>query len=303
MLRFHTCDVFTDRPFHGNPLAIVLDADGLSPAQMQTIAREFNLSETIFVQAPMNPAHTARVRIFFPTAEIPFAGHPTIGCAIHLAEAMAQGDFDQTLVLEEEAGLVPVRVWRRDGRTMAEFVAPVVPHAVTDAMDHSAALDPARLSVALGLDRANIGFGAHAPGLWQGGPRFLYVPVANLDSLARARPIEPAWSAQMQAGGVDSIYLYTPGVDCDYRARMFSPTAGIPEDPATGSASALLAAQLLAAGALPAGETRLTLHQGVEMGRPSVIGLTACVSDNALTQVRIAGTAVPVSDGRIRSPA
>ncbi len=303
MLRFHTCDVFTDIPFHGNPLAIVLDADGLSPAQMQTIAREFNLSETIFVEAPMNPAHTARVRIFFPTAEIPFAGHPTIGCAIHLAEAMAEGDFDQTLVLEEEAGLVPVRVWRREGRTTAEFVAPVVPHAVTDAMDHRAALDPARLAVALGLDRLDIGFGTHAPGLWQGGPRFLYVPVANLDSLARARPIEPAWSAQMQAGGVDSIYLYTPGVDCDYRARMFSPTAGIPEDPATGSASALLAAQLLAAGALPAGETRLTLHQGVEMGRPSVIGLTACVSDTALTQVRIAGTAVPVSDGRIRSPA
>ncbi|TAG15225.1 MAG: PhzF family phenazine biosynthesis protein, partial [Rhodobacterales bacterium] len=128
MLSFHTCDVFTDRAFQGNPLAIVLGADGLTTAQMQTIAREFNLSETIFVQAPANPAHTARVRIFFPTAEIPFAGHPTIGCAIHLAEAMAPpGDYAMSLVLEEEAGLVPVQVWRKAGRTRAEFVAPVVP--------------------------------------------------------------------------------------------------------------------------------------------------------------------------------
>ncbi|TAG11902.1 MAG: PhzF family phenazine biosynthesis protein, partial [Rhodobacterales bacterium] len=143
---------------------------------------------------------------------------------------------------------------------------------------------------------------AHLPGLWQGGPRFLYVPVASLDALSRARPLQPGWSAQMQAGGVDSMYVYTPGVDCDYRARMFSPTAGIPEDPATGSASAILAAQLLASGALAEGETRLTLHQGVEMGRPSVIGLTARVTGKALTEVRIAGEAVPISEGRIRVP-
>ncbi len=303
MLPFHTCDVFTDRAFHGNPLAIVLKADGLTPAQMQTIAREFNLSETIFVQAPANPAHTARVRIFFPTAEIPFAGHPTIGCAIHLAEAMeSAGDYSRLLVLEEEAGLVPVQVWRKAGRTTAEFVAPVVPHAVSDASDRAAALDPVRLAAALGLDAGEIGFAAHRPGLWQGGPRFLYVPVAGLDSLARARPLQPGWSAQMQAGGVDSMYVYAPGLDCDYRARMFSPTAGIPEDPATGSASAILAAQLIASGALAEGETRLTLHQGVEMGRPSVIGLTARVTGTALSEVRIAGEAVPISEGRIRVP-
>ncbi len=281
----------------------MLDADGLTVAQMQTLAREFNLSETIFVMRPANPDHTARVRIFFPTAEIPFAGHPTIGCAIHLAEAMApKGDYTQSLVLEEEAGLVPVRVWRSGGRVMAEFVAPVVPHAVTGAADAAAALDPARVAAALGLAVGEIGFDAHRPGLWQGGPRFLYVPVASLDTLARARPMEPAWSAQMQAAGVDSMYLYTPGTDCDFRARMFSPTAGIPEDPATGSASAILAAQLLASGALEDGETRLTLHQGVEMGRPSQIGLTTVVKGKALTDVRIQGGAVPVSEGLIRPP-
>jgi trans-2,3-dihydro-3-hydroxyanthranilate isomerase len=303
MLTFHTCDVFTDRPFAGNPLAIVLGADDLTPAQMQTLAREFNLSETIFVQRPRNPSHTARVRIFFPTAEIPFAGHPTIGCAIHLASAMGgDGDFDRTLVLEEEAGLVPVRVTRRDGRVRAEFVAPVVPHAVTDAADRNRALDPARLSLALGLTPDEIGFGGHRPGLWQGGPRFLYAPVASLAALGRARPMEPVWSEQMQAAGVDSIYLYTPGTDCDYRARMFSPTAGIPEDPATGSASAILAAQLLASGALAEGETRLTLHQGVEMGRPSVIGMIARVVAGRLDQVRIAGSAAAIGEGRVRVP-
>jgi trans-2,3-dihydro-3-hydroxyanthranilate isomerase len=302
MLEFHTCDVFTDRAFAGNPLAIVLGADALTPRQMQTLAREFNLSETIFVQAPANPAHTARVRIFFPTAEIPFAGHPTIGCAIHLAKAMGDGDFDRSLVLEEEAGLVPVRVRRQGTEVKAEFLAPVIPHAVTDAPDLARALDPARLAAALGLTTTDIGFGTHQPGLWQGGPRFLYAPVASLDALSRARPQEPVWSEQMRAAGVDSIYLYTRGVGSDYQARMYSPTAGIPEDPATGSASAILAGQLLASGALDHGATRLTLHQGVEMGRPSVIGLTAVVSGGRLTEVRIAGGAVPVSQGRVRVP-
>jgi trans-2,3-dihydro-3-hydroxyanthranilate isomerase len=303
MLTFQTCDVFTDRPFAGNPLAIVLGADDLTPAQMQTLAREFNLSETIFVQRPQNPAHTARVRIFFPTAEIPFAGHPTIGCAIHLALAMGgEGDFDRHLVLEEEAGLVPVHVWRRGSDVRAEFVAPVLPQDVTDAPDRRAALSRTRLALALGLQQTEIGFGRHRPGLWQGGPRFLYAPVSSLAVLARAQPTQPHWSAQMRAAGVDSIYLYTPGQDCDYRARMFSPTAGIPEDPATGSASAILAAQLLTAGALGEGETRLTLHQGVEMGRPSEIGLTAVVSGQALTEVRIKGGAVPISQGRVRAP-
>ena len=299
MLTFHTCDVFTDRAFAGNPLAIVLGADDLTPAQMLTLAREFNLSETIFVQRPVNPAHTARVRIFFPTAEIPFAGHPTIGCAIHLATAMAEpGDFDARIVLEEEAGLVPVRVWRQGAATKAEFTAPVVPHAVPD----GTIAGPDQMAAALGLAAADIGFGAHRPGLWQGGPRFLYAPVASLDALARARPMEPAWSQVIRAAGVDSIYLYTKGGDCDYRARMFSPTAGIPEDPATGSASAILAAQLLASGILTEGETRLTLRQGVEMGRPSEIGLTIVLRAGKLDQVRVAGSAVPVASGQICVP-
>ena len=297
MLPFHTLDVFTDRPFSGNPLAVVLEAGALSPAQMQTLAREFNLSETIFVQPPRDPAHRARVRIFFPTAEIPFAGHPTIGCAILLAEQdHGAGDFETTLVLEEVAGLVPVRVSRTGDRTTAEFTAPVLPHAAPGTAD------PVLIACALDLGAGDLGFGAHRPAIWQGGPRFLYVPVASLAALGRARPIEPHWSALMQAAGVDSAYLYTPGDEVDFRARMFSPTAGIPEDPATGSASAILAAQLLAAGAIGPGETRLTLREGVEMGRPSDIGLTIRADADGLTEVCVAGTAVRIAEGRIALP-
>ena len=294
MIPFHTLDVFTETPFAGNPLAVVQGADGLTTAQMQTIAREFNLSETIFVMAPRDPAHTARVRIFFPTAEIPFAGHPTIGCAILLAEQAHEGDFSATITLEEEAGLVPVAVTRQGGRIVAELTAPVLPYPA------GGTPDPALLAAA--LDLAPEDLSPHAPGVHEGGPRFLYAPVASLDALARARVVEPHWSRLIAAHGVDSAYLYAKGEDCDFRARMFSPTAGIPEDPATGSASAILAAQLLANGAVTDGTTTLTLHQGVEMGRPSTLRLTIEAARGTLTAVRIAGSAVRIGEGRLRLP-
>jgi trans-2,3-dihydro-3-hydroxyanthranilate isomerase len=297
MLEFRTLDVFTTQPFTGNPLAVVLGADGLTTAQMQTIAREFNLSETIFVMAPRDPAHRAKVRIFFPTAEIPFAGHPTIGCAVLLASMDAGlGDFERHMALEEEAGLVPVTIWRKGGVMEAEFTAPVVPH------DTDGVVNGNRLASALGLLPEEIGFGEHRPGVWQGGPRFLYVPVTSLTVLGRARAMQPHWDAVMQAAGVDSAYLYTPGADCDFRARMFSPNAGIPEDPATGSATAILAAQLLRSGELAEGTTRFHLRQGVEMGRPSDLFLSVDVAGGAVQAVRIRGAAVPLSEGRIAVP-
>jgi len=295
MIDFHTLDVFTETPFAGNPLAVVLRADGLTTAQMQTIAREFNLSETIFVMAPRDPAHTARVRIFFPTAEIPFAGHPTIGCAILLAEEAHRGDFTATITLEEEAGLVPVSVTRKGERITAELTAPVLPRPAGDVPV------PALIAAALGLMPDDIG--PHGPGVHEGGPRFLYAPLCSLDALARARPIEPHWSQVMTQAGVDSAYLYTPGTDCDYRARMFSPTAGIPEDPATGSATALLASHLLAHGELPDGTTVLHLKQGIEMDRPSDLRLSIDVVGGTLQAVRIAGSAVRIGAGRLRLPA
>ena len=155
---------------------------------------------------------------------------------------------------------------------------------------------------ALGLNPAQISLPNHRPATHQGGPRFLYVPVDCLQSLGQAKPHEPHWSNLMARAEVDSAYLYTPGADCDYRARLFSPTAGIPEDPATGSASAILAAQLLASGVIAAGITSLTLRQGYEMGRPSQIGLTIDASAQGLQAVRIKGSAVPISSGQIRRP-
>ncbi len=298
---FVTLDVFTDTAFSGNPLAIVLGADDLSTAQMQTLAREFNLSETLFVMAPRDPGNTARVRIFLPQAEIPFAGHPTVGCAVHLAmEGAPDGDMETDIRLEEEAGLVPVHVSRRDGQIAAEFTAPLVPHPAREGQIP----ETSQLAAALGLHADQIGFGAHRPGLFEGGPKFLFLPVRDLTALSAARPSEPAWGEAMALAGLKSAYLYTPRPEgCDFQARMFSPGGGIPEDPATGSASAILAAQLLRAGALGPQETRFRLRQGMEMGRPSQIGLTVRCDGDQISEVRISGSAVPVSRGYVRLPA
>lgn len=300
MLPFSTYDVFTDIPYSGNPLAIVEKADGLSTAQMQTIAREFNLSETIFVQTPKTGDHTAKVRIFFPTAEIPFAGHPTIGCAIHLAAKGRDGtDWAAQITLEEEAGLVPVTVTCVSGNIHATFTAPIVPHAPPRATPDAEILTQSASS-ALGLTQAQIG--PDRPAVWSGGPTFLYVPVVDVSILGAAKPCEPQWTALMEAAGVDSAYLYASRGALTYQSRMFSPTAGIPEDPATGSASAILAAQLLANGHLENGTTALTLRQGVEMGRPSDIGLSVDVKAGEITAVRVSGSAVPISSGQIAQP-
>ncbi|MCX7299390.1 MAG: PhzF family phenazine biosynthesis protein [Rhodobacterales bacterium] len=296
-LPFHTLDVFTATPYTGNPLALVLDADGLSPAQMQIIAREFNLSETIFVRRPADPAHTAEVRIFLPEAEIPFAGHPTIGCAIFLAERLhGPGDWTCTITLEEQAGLVPVTVTRQSGRTTAELTAPVLPHA------HPGQVPADLAAAAFGLPATAIGFGTHRPGVWSGGPTFAYIPLADRAALAAARLSEPACSALAAQAGTAMFYLYTPGTGTDFQARMFSPGSGVPEDPATGSATAILAAQLRAAGAIKPGTTRFTLLQGAEMGRPSRLTLTIDADAQKITAVRVAGTAVHMSEGSLQPP-
>ncbi len=296
-LPFYTYDVFTAAKFAGNPLAIVEEADALSTEQMQIIAREFNLSETIFVRTAQDAANTASVRIFFPTAEIPFAGHPTVGCAIHLAAKKYKPGcaFETTIRLEEVAGLVPVKVSRIGDVPRAQFTAPVIPF-VPDAP----APDVGLLAQALGLAPGEIGFGSHAPRLHQGGPRCLHVPVASRAALSRARPLEPHWSALIAPLGTDMAYLYTPGGDdaqTAYRARMFAPTSGIVEDPATGSATALFAGQLLAAEKLADGTHRWKLEQGYEMGRPSDLWLEADVAGAKLTAVRVAGQAVQISSG------
>ena len=296
-LPFHTYDVFTSRRYAGNPLAIVEEADGLSTEQMQTIAREVDLSETIFVMKPKDAANTASVRIFFPTAEIPFAGHPTVGCAIHLAQKKYKPGcaFETTIRLEEVAGLVPVKVSRIGDVPRAQFTAPVTPFAVD-----VAAPAPEAIAAALGLSATDIGFDGHRPGVFKGGPAFLYVPVASREALAKARVLEPHWSNLFASLGTRMAYMYTrggEGADTSYRARAYAPLDGIPEDPATGSATAILAAQLLGAERLPDGTHRWRLEQGYEMGRPSDLWLEADVAGAKLVAVRVAGQAVQISSG------
>lgn len=296
-LPFFTYDVFTSARFAGNPLAIVEEADGLSTEQMQTIAREFNLSETIFVMKPKDAGNTARVRIFFPTAEIPFAGHPTVGCAIHLASKKYKAgcSFETTIRLEEVAGLVPVKVSRIGDVPRAQFTAPVTPFALDVAAPSAEAI-----ARALGLSAADIGFDGHRPGVFKGGPAFLYVPLNSREALHRARVIEPHWSSVFTGLGTRMAYMYTrggDGADTSFRARAYAPLDGIPEDPATGSATAILAAQLLAAEGLADGTHRFRLEQGYEMGRPSDLWLEADVALAKLVVVRVAGQAVQISSG------
>jgi trans-2,3-dihydro-3-hydroxyanthranilate isomerase len=299
-LKFHTLDVFTNRRFGGNPLAVVLDADALSTEQMQTVCREFNLSETIFVMKPENPANTAKVRIFFPGGEMAFAGHPTVGCAVLLAEMKFKAgcSFETEIRLEEKAGLVPVKVSRIGDVPRAQFTAPVVPYYAEVGLPTVA--ETAR---SLNLAIEDIGFDGHGIASLEGGPRFFYVPVKSRAALAKSQVIEPHWSALIRPmNGVDAVYLYTRGGDgprTDFRARMYGPTGGIPEDPATGSATALLAAQLLKAESLKDGKHKWQLEQGYEMGRPSDLHLEADVQSGKLTAVRVAGQAIKVMQGTL----
>lgn len=294
---FYTLDVFTTRRFGGNPLAVVLNAEPLNTGQMQAITREFNLSETVFVMAPEDPANTAKVRIFFPGGEMPFAGHPTLGTAILLAELKQKPgcNFETTICLEEKAGLVPVLVSRIGGPSNGIFTAPVVPFAAEGTLPSTELA-----ALAVGLEPTDIRFESHKIGLYEGGPRFLYLPVASRAALERSRVREPHWSAMIKAAGVDCAYLYTRGGDkpeTAYRSRMYAPTAGIIEDPATGSATAILAAQLLKAEKLNGGKHRFVLEQGYEMGRPSDLILELNVEQDRLQSVHVGGSAVQVMKG------
>ncbi len=298
-LEFHTLDVFTDTRFGGNPLAVVLDADELSADAMQTIAREFNLSETVFVMAAAEAANSARVRIFTPARELPFAGHPTVGCAVLLAEmGREEGDvFESTIRLEEKVGLVEVLV-RRLGPEPAygELTAARLPEPCGKVPSTE------KIAAALSLAPIDIGFGSHCPGLYTAGNAFLFAPLASRSALARAKVDTAGWEALAEAVGV-GVYLYCAGDGpADYHARLYAPGSGVVEDPATGSAAAAMPGALLVAGALNAGVNAVTIAQGEDMGRPSLIRLFADIEGGAITQVRVGGQAVRVSSGLVETP-
>ncbi|HEX2256134.1 MAG TPA: PhzF family phenazine biosynthesis protein [Afifellaceae bacterium] len=292
--RYRIYDVFTKRALTGNPLAVVLDCAGLEPETMQGIAREFNLSETVFAVPADNPAYSARIRIFTPVSELPFAGHPTIGAAVCLAAERFGADSreqDAVIVLEEGIGPVRCGVRLNQASGFAEFDCPKLPRALGEPSSNAA------IAAALNLSLPDIGFENHRPSVWSAGLPYHFVPVHDMAALATAQPVREAWTA---AFGNDSAYLYTretEGHEHQFRARMFAPMHGIDEDPATGSAVAALAGPVHHFDAPPDGEHVALVEQGYDMGRPSLIRLEMVVGKGALQTVRIGGDAVRLAEG------
>lgn len=286
-LKYVTCDVFTDQRFGGNPLAVVYEADGLDTVQMQRIAAEFNYSETTFVLPPKDSANTAQVRIFTPASELPFAGHPNVGTAVAMGKLGLLGDANEVR-FEEKAGLVVVAL-ERDGADIvgATLTAPIAPEFAGD-------VEAADVAKALGLPSSAIVTTRHKPRLASTGVYFLMIEIDSLENLARAQIPAKAGAAEMSREG---FFIYTrDGSSADYRARMFTPQNGIAEDPATGGACAGWTG-LMASLQDGDGDYAWTIDQGVEMGRPSRINVTAKKQGGKVTKVTVGGGAVLMMEG------
>jgi trans-2,3-dihydro-3-hydroxyanthranilate isomerase len=295
--QYAVLDVFTERPLAGNQLAVVYDADDLSASQMQSIAAEFRLSETVFIVTPRNPVHTARLRIFTPAQELPFAGHPTVGAAVALGRAKAAAlskPAELMLVLEEEVGLIRCGVSigvERAGR--AVFEVPRKVQAVPFAASREA------IAAAIGVTPNEIGFENHTPTAFSAGVPFVFVPVRDLAVIGSVRVDEGKWAVAFPPPAT-SVYVYcreTASAANHFHARMFGPAMGIAEDPATGSAAAAFPGVVLRFDQPPAGTHKYTIEQGFEMGRPSCIGLEVDVDAGSAAAVRIVGHAVLVAEG------
>ncbi|MGG5822670.1 PhzF family phenazine biosynthesis protein [Falsiroseomonas sp. HW251] len=288
--RFVTLDVFTDTRFGGNPLAVFPDARGLSDAEMQSLAAEFNLSETTFVLPPEDPANTARVRIFAPKVELPFAGHPNVGTGFVLATERG-GD---TLRFEELAGLVEIRIARDAAGAVTEAII-AAPQPLTLAEEFT----PVQLAACAGLEPWEVVTENHRPVRASVGNPFVLMEVTPA-ALTRAAPDSAAFRQVAQAipalASRAAIYLYARD-GAGVRARMFSPALGVGEDPATGSAAAPLAALLLHLSG--AEEGAWDILQGVEMGRPSVLRTTARRTPGGI-RATVGGGCVPVLEGEAR---
>jgi trans-2,3-dihydro-3-hydroxyanthranilate isomerase len=290
---FVTLDVFTDRRFAGNPLAVVLDPDGLDAAAMQAIAREFNHPETVFVFPPAERAHRARVRIFTPARELPFAGHPTVGTAVLLGlrDGAAAG---REIVLEEGIGPVRCVLEASAGEAgRARFALPQLPAEV------GAAPDNATIAAALGIASAEIGFDGFQPSRWSAGNPFTFVPLAGLTVMARCNPDRPDVGAAFGAGGAYLFCRETVEPGHAFHARMFAPAMGVREDSATGSAAAAFVGVL--GPHVGEGAHTLAIEQGYEMGRPSLIQLAMTMQAGKLVSATIAGDAVIVTEGTIEA--
>ena len=296
--RYVTGDVFTDRPFGGNPLAVVLDAQGLSTEEMQAIAREFNYSETTFVLPPRDGAHDAEVRIFTVNSEIPFAGHPNVGTAFVLATRAKTPPT--RLLFEEKAGLVPVEIVSEAGKVVsAELTAPQPLKRMTEVPVEEAA-------ACLSLSVSDIRTDRHPPHIISVGLSFLAVELASREALRRAKPNADAFGRIFPLDGSDAVYFYARDVppgerSIDVQARMFHPGAsGLSEDPATGSATAAAAALFAELDAARDGELKLTIGQGFDMGRPSLLLTRARKQGGKVVSAHVGGACAPMMEGTFR---
>lgn len=298
---FVTVDVFTRERFAGNPLAVFPDARVIDEAVLQKIAAEFGYSEITFVLPPENPANDARVRIFTPTVELGFAGHPNVGTAYVLGQqqTLFGNPVGDTLRFEEKAGLVEVALNRENGTVTGATIRAPQP------LDIGAEVAPDIIARCATLTAADILTTNHAPLQVSVGLPFPIAELTSLAALAAARPNLDAFRAAEDVHGRTdggfSLFLYVrdaanPG---HLRARMFAPLDDIPEDPATGSASAALAAFLVETSAAPDGDHTITITQGVEMGRRSEIALSVTKENGKAVAVRISGDCVPVIAGTI----
>jgi trans-2,3-dihydro-3-hydroxyanthranilate isomerase len=289
---FVTVDVFTDRRFGGNPLAVLPNAAGLTTEQMQAIANEFNLSETTFVLPPKDVAHTAEVRIFTPKFEMPFAGHPNVGTGFVVACRLG---VPGALVFEEIAGLVPINVLR-DGETIigARLTAP---RPLSRGEEFAADV----IAAACSLAPIDIKTQHHLPCVASCGTRFMFAEVKTREALARATPRSDVFAQSFPVDGATGIHLYfrdgAGGIDV--RTRMFAPLHGVPEDPATGSANVALVGLLASMRPEPDLSLQLRIAQGVEMGRPSLLEASAEKRDGVVVETQIGGRCIPVLAGTI----
>jgi len=295
-LPFATLDVFSEKRFAGNPLAVVFDADKVETETMQSIAREFGYPETVFVLKPDSFTSTARIRIFTPYTELPFAGHPTVGTALILA-LRGLGELG-TIVLEEKIGVIHCTVTPDGNRGHARFLLPDLPRGAGSPAPTLA------IAQALGLSVSDIGFDRFVPARWSVGNAFTFVPVRNLDAVRRCRVNELAWDQAFELGGRTSAFVFcseTLDPANQFHARMFAPRLGVAEDPATGSAVAALGGLCVRTLALDQGEHRFNVEQGHEMGRPSLIELTLTLRSGLLRLATVGGPAIVVSEGTIEA--
>lgn len=293
--KFAIMDVFTDTATTGNQLGVVYDSDGLSTPEMQKIAREFNFSETIFLEPSSLEGCDSKVRIFTPANELPFAGHPTVGAAIAVAEVNGLSDGESTnLTLEENVGPVQCRIKFEGGKRYAEFDLPVIAQETEVSGETSSA------AAGLSLDLTEIGMDNHTHSSFHAGLPYDLVPVKDLKTIGRANPNMQHWHAGFGTHSHNSAFVYcreTVEPENDFHARMFAPDAGIPEDPATGSAVASFAGAIAKFENLSDGTHSFRIEQGVEMGRASLITLSLEMNDGVIQSGSIGGNAVVFATG------